>query len=360
MRKFILKTILFSIPILASFFANTFWGAKNKGDLIRMGYLYDNTGHYRDIFKNDFSSELKYVDFSNQKRKLKPKYKIFTIGDSFSQQGNSGYQNVLASDSYMSLLHFNSWGNPFEILNGVIKGDILDSIKVDYIILQSAERYMVERGTNFDSTYVINYKTAVERDREMISLVSSKELNNKKLKLFADGILKFPLYNFLYLFDDNAFFSEVYKVKLKKKRFSVEEPELLFYYEELANVISNNDSESVNYLNFELNRLAFDLSKRGIKLIVLISPDKFDIYYSDIEDKIHYPKPIFFESFKRLPKEYVYIDTKELLLNAIGLKNDIYYFDDTHWSPYAVQIISENIKEIINQDKLGIIPIPQR
>lgn len=351
MRKFILKTILFSIPILALFLANTFLGAKDKGDLIRMGYLIDKTEDYRDIFKGNFSSEQKFVDFSNQNKQHKLKYTIFSIGDSFSQQGNFGYPNYLASDSSISLLHFNSWGNPLEILNGVINGDILDSIEVDYVILQSVERYIVQRARKLDTTYVIDFRQAAERDRKSIISLEKKELSNQKVTLFTNAVIKFPLYNFLYLYDDNAFFSEVYKVKLTNKVFSVEENELLFYFDELSIINSNNNLRSLENLNIELNRLSARLNKRGIKLIVLISPDKFDLYYSNIVNKEQYPKPLFFEYFNKLSKNYIYIDSKELLLDAVSSKKDIYYFDDTHWSPFAVQIIAESIKEKIKQDR---------
>lgn len=334
-----------------AFLSNAFFGAKDKGDLLRMGYLIDNTGHYRDIFKKAFSLEKKYIDFSNQNKKVMPKYTIFTIGDSFSQQGKFGYQNYLASDSSISLLHFNSWGNPINVLNSVINGDILDSIDVDYIILQSAERYVVERASKLDSTYALNFRRAVERDQKSIISVQKEELANQKIKLFSDAVVKFPLYNFLYMFDDNAFYSEVYRVKIKNKVFSVEENELLFYFEELSNISRNNNIGSINKLNIELNRFSIRLARKGIKLIVLISPDKFDIYYSDIENKEKYPKPEFFDCFNRLSKKYIYFDTKELLLEAVNSKSDIYFFDDTHWSPFTAQLIAEKIKENIDSDK---------
>ncbi len=351
MRKFIFKTILFCIPILAAFLSNVFLGAKDKGDLIRMGYLLDKTGNYRDIFKEAFSSEQKFVDFSSQNMQHKPKYTIFTIGDSFSQQGNFGYQNYLASDSSISLLHFNSWGNPLEILNGVINGDILDTIKVEYIIVQSVERNIVQRAHNLDSTYVIDFRKATERDWKSIISLEKNKLSNQKITLFSDAVIKFPLYNFLYLYDDNAFFSEVYKVKLTNKSFSLEENELLFYFDELININSNNNLKSIQNLNNELNRLSLRLNKKGIKLIVLLSPDKFDIYYSNVVNKEQYPKPLFFDYFNKLSKKYIYIDSKELLMDAISSKKDIYFFDDTHWSPFAVQIIAESIKEKIKQDR---------
>jgi hypothetical protein len=86
---------------------------------------------------------------------------------------------------------------------------------------------------------------------------------------------------------------------------------------------------------------------KGVKLIVLPSPDKFDLYYDYIINKDEYPKPLFFEQIKIINKDYIYLNSKEILSEAINNKKDIYFYDDTHWSPWASQIIANEIAEIV-------------
>ena len=78
-------------------------------------------------------------------------------------------------------------------------------------------------------------------------------------------------------------------------------------------------------------------------------PDKFDFYYDFITDKSKYPKPLFFSYFDNIEnRDYVYLDTKAILSNNIEYLKDIYFYDDTHWSPWAHQIIAKELESIVN------------
>jgi hypothetical protein len=79
----------------------------------------------------------------------------------------------------------------------------------------------------------------------------------------------------------------------------------------------------------------------------LISPDKYDLYYDFVVDKKELPKPVFFDNFKPLKKEYIFIESKAILYNYVKKQKDLYYYDDTHWSPVASKIIANNIKKQI-------------
>jgi len=79
----------------------------------------------------------------------------------------------------------------------------------------------------------------------------------------------------------------------------------------------------------------------------LPSPDKYDIYYDYIINKSKYPKPLFLEYLAEMQKNYLYVDSKKILSNSIKQKKDIYYYDDTHWSPFAAKIISDELSKLI-------------
>ncbi|HEM48848.1 MAG TPA: hypothetical protein ENO27_01425, partial [Caldithrix sp.] len=127
--------------------------------------------------------------------------------------------------------------------------------------------------------------------------------------------------------------------------FSVGKNELLFYYAALDAVKENNDGKKIALLNNILNELSQRLKANGIQLIVLPCPDKYDVYYDYIFDK-RYPKPLFFDYLNRMDKDYLYINSKAILTEAIKFQKDIYFFDDTYWSPWASKLISEKISRL--------------
>ena len=92
------------------------------------------------------------------------------------------------------------------------------------------------------------------------------------------------------------------------------------------------------------------LSQKGITLIVLPSPDKYGVYYEFIQNKANYPRPLFFDQMDGMEKDYIYINSKKILTNAVNNKRDIYFFDDTHWSPWGSKLIARELATIISSN----------
>lgn len=347
MKKFILKTAAFILPfVLLSLFPMFFYSAA-KGDLLRMGYLPDNNGSDRmTIFKKEFERKSHFTTISEIDLNTRSKYTVLTIGDSFSEQGNTGYQDYLAEKSNATVLHFDRFlhDNPIETLYGILNGDLLDKVKVKYIILQSVEREFVSRSNKPDSTQIVLRETLSKKIKSHRKF-KVKESNEEQF--FSKATFRFPLYNICYNFDDNAYFSKTYQVKTKKSLFSNSNPELLFFTDDIEKVTTNNEEAYLATLNTELNNLSEKLRKKGIKLIVLPCPDKYDLYYDFIVDKTQYPKPLFFERLGKMPKDYLYVNSKEVLGKAVKTQKDIYFYDDTHWSPIASEFIADELAKII-------------
>ncbi len=352
MKKFIVKIVLFSLPIAFLYLFTLVFYATDKGDLIRVGYIIDK-GDYRSIFKEELERKILFTKVSSINLKAPKKYTVLTIGDSFSEQFGFGYKNYLAQKSTISVLHLDSFlsGNPIQTLYGLLNGNVLDKIKVNYIILQSVEREFVIRGKNVDVGKIISINSldkGIKKNNYSNSINKFKNAKSK-YKFPFNRMIKFPLQNILYLFDDNAYHSDCYKVKTKENLFSVKTNNLLFLSTDLSNVKVNNDIKATALLNDELNDLSKKLSMRGIKLIVLPSPDKFDLYYDHIIDNKKYSRPLFFENFEKLPKTYLYINSKKILKEQMKYQKDIYFYDDTHWSPLASKIIANELEKVIRK-----------
>lgn len=79
------------------------------------------------------------------------------------------------------------------------------------------------------------------------------------------------------------------------------------------------------------------------------SPNKFSIYYPYIEENLErYKKPIFFELLGPNEKYYDYVNFKNILGEAIKVKKDIFFYENTHWSPIASKIIAQELVKRIN------------
>ena len=59
--------------------------------------------------------------------------------------------------------------------------------------------------------------------------------------------------------------------------------------------------------------------------------DKYNLY-SDYVVNNPYPRSIFFEKLRMLPKKYFFIDTKAILAAKLCKgEKDVFYADETHW-----------------------------
>ena len=337
MKKIIFKSSLFILPFFISYFASNILGSSNKGDLLRIGNLIDNTENYRDVFNSTIYNKTLYTSFSELRKNDTTKFDILTIGDSGSQQHVGGYQNYLEKNGF-KVLHYNKSVNSLQILHNLITSKFLDSLNLKYILIESSERYFFNRLKHTftkKSIYFVNDKN------------SPTNSQNNHPSFFSSSIVGFPMFNLLHELDDNAYFSQVYKVKTSKPLFSCGNQDLLFLQEDLTFLEINNNINNLKHLNTVLNTLTERLKSRNIKLIVLPFPNKYSLYYDYIIDKKSYPKPMFFDYFSSLEKKYIYIDTNGILKRNILKKKDIYFYDDSHWSPIASEIIANEITKTL-------------
>lgn len=350
MKKLIIKTSFFVIPFLLLFVVTQSFHKKDKGDLLRLGYIYDTNNYdVKVLFKKYFDRTKDYKQVSEINLDTINTYDFVSIGDSFSTQGPIGYQNCMVHNTNIKLLDIDRdlYDSPLQGLYDLINGGFFDNNKTKYVILQNVERGFVERGKSISKTNKFTIDSLkqifIKKNKEKLEKEHEKK---PKDQFFSKENIRFVMYNFNYLYDDNANVSQTYKVNTTKNLFSVSDHKLLFFEDDVKVLNSNNDKLLIENLNNELNVLSDILTKMNIQLIVLPSPDKYDIYYDYIVNKEKYEKPIFFDHFNTLKKRYLYINSKEILAKAIKSKEDVYFYDDTHWSPIASELIADEILRI--------------
>ena len=358
LSQFITLGVIFILIIL--FIQKTTYQISG-GDLNRIGKV-SFPKRYKKFY--DSNEKLHYADLADINLKEKPDIDILIFGDSFCKMGRNGLPNYLAKESGKNIIntHFD-YGklgaqHPLEAIYLLLNGGFFDSTKVRYVLLQSVVRNwnkMLSRNENA----ILKYESFIQKKpypsvssyESYLKIHSVEEHLNffQKHKRELDNSIKFILFNFLYIFNHNAFgLSPIHVFKLDKNLFSEKNNILLVLGQDINNMKGFNLIAS-NQLNEKLNTLANNLSKKNIKLIFVPTANKYDIYHSHIQQTHDYKKSNYFQLFKNKKKEYIYIDTDEILTNVIKSGElDLYLADDSHWSHKAADIVSKNILSKIN------------
>lgn len=348
MKKLLIKTSILVIPIFLIYILKENFYSKEKGDLFRMGYIFD-TKEYNsiDIFRSYYKKKI-YKDVSEINLNQVNSFDIISIGDSYSEQVEVGYQNYTMLGSNKKVLNIDRklYDSPIQVLNNLLNGDFFKTNKTKYVILQNAEREFVKRSLEVPKNMSFTIDSIKKKQVKNNIKKEEKKAEKKPNDFFSKEMVRFVMYNFNYMLDDNAFVSQTYKVNTTKNLFSVSENNLLFYNDDIIALKLNNDKKRIQNLNDELNFLADRLSKLDIKLIVLPAPDKYDLYYDYIVNKEKYEKPILLDYLFTLKKKYIYLNSKKVFSEAIKKEKDVYFYDDTHWSPKASKLIASEILRI--------------
>lgn len=348
----ILLFVVYNFIVWNFFTKDILYNEKNmiSGDLARTSYL-SSFAYTRKTEVN-----LKKQHISNAEYNFE-KIDIITIGDSFSN-GNVGgenpyYQDYLATKKDLNVLNLhiiNNTRNYIETVYVLLNSGFLEKADVKYVLIECVQRttsesFVITADKNKTLTLeelseLYNFSTVNNKPAENIALPPKEFINN--------GNFKFLIYNLLYNFSDHAFISKVNKQKLNKQLFSLKEGNDLLFYETDLKSINKNSFEKLTIVNENFNKLAKKLKEKKIKLIFMPAVNKYDLYSSFIINN-KYPLDPFFDRMRILEKDYIFIDTKKILLKQLTKgEKDIYYIDDTHWSYKGSDVVTDDIISKLN------------
>ena len=307
------------------------------GDLGRLGGI--PFGPYDTIFKvPDFLYTENIMDYESLKN-----VEILTIGDSFSQGYQIGYQNFIGR--YLNKKVSNIAISGVTTINAVktlLEKGMIPKCKV--LIIESVERKLIDN---------------LSKKNEIIDDITNHRFTYLQNHFFnsADTVIQNRDFNFKHLtsFYKNkiGIFDKLKELQLTVSLFTAGKySDRLFFY--TAHTDSNNDLSYTNITNTQFQNSKAKLhvlkslgKKHKIKIIILVAADKYDMYYDYIKDT---PYPInptlsYFSDFDTT----FFINSKNILLPH--LKNgekDIYRVNDTHWSVKAAEIVGNHLGIIIN------------
>jgi len=347
-RKFCLASfaffaafVLFHLATWKCFTEVLLTGKYDGGDLSRMGYQFASKC-YRKTYVDLPRRHLEMRDYSGQP------VDVLTIGDSFSMGGGRGrnpyYQDYLASYNNVTVLNMGPYPtedrvmgcSPLSTLAVLYHSGYLDAIKPRYVLIESLETLAPARfGRHLTWERNVDFSTVVrfyaEHPFDWPAL--------PKVFFINKGNFSFYWHKLLYLFSDNAHGKQVYQRDLDRSLFSVANSRRLLFYDFDLHILPFMTPESISQVNDTMNRVADILANKGIRLIFMPVVSKYDLYSEFIVDN-PYPKNAFFDELRTLPKRYIFIDTKAILLAAVRRgEKDIFFADDTHWSWKAADTV---------------------
>lgn len=347
MRNFITRLSCIVLPFVIIYGINSIWYDVNEGDLTRIGLIYGNPSPKSRILSHSKPGKAcrQLCNWQNLQRKTD----IVTIGDSFSDQEKFGYQAYLGEYGYR-ILNVDRQAvrkNPIQTLIELSNGDFFDSVQTKYVILECVERELIQRCSklNFDR------KVLLKQLRSQFPHVARPEQPESPV-FFSKSTLTIPYVNIQHFFTDHADFSQTIRLKAKNRAlFSNSPSHLLFYQDDVLNLEIGNNAELLASSVEKLAAIAQQLEKKEITLLVLVAPDKYDIYANCIAQN-PYPKPLFFVHYGKLEKHFQNPDVYTVLKQAVGKgEKNIYYYDDSHWSPIGAQLVSRTIHQYITNPK---------
>ena len=309
---------------------------ESGGDLVRMGYIvgYNSTRPTApQPSKRHITPEQAY------KANITPD--IITIGDSFSLPNKEGnYQDWFASAHNLTIVNIPTTGNNdrFEVIDTLVRAlndGTIEKLRPRYVLLETVEREAIGRLARY-----INFSVATPKPSS--STMAAPAAANKNIMSFInDGNFKLVLYNLQYSFFDRAYGSKAIIAELTQPFFSSNKSNKLIFYRHDMKAAPQSNPVSIRDLNNNLNALAAILETKGCQLVFMPAPDKLTLYRPFLRNKNKYPESTFFEELRKLPKNYRFIDTKEILLKELTTgSQDLYHQGDTHWTWKAATAIS--------------------
>ena len=338
MKRFLIKLSYLVLPIyllmLGLVVYVTFY-ISPRADVSDLGYLAlipFGAEYGQMISKNEMKDTL-FIIVKNTEELRNIHVNVLTVGDSFSQQGSAGYQNYMPGEGIsVANCRRSLYENPIQYACNILDWGVVDSTNIDVLVVEVVERdFAIDIG-NFGENKI----EVPEPDSTSDKVVGSA--NVWSLLRARD----FVLYRY-------AGRSPVYTFDLKRDFFSSREPNKLYVYDRDINnglTIDENLRPKVKEVFDLLTRKAHD---RGIKLMLMMPVDKYDLYQDYITDNPYPPKRVnedVREIFGDIPEVMLCKYCLQPLLDK-GEK-DVFLFDNTHWSYKGSEAVGKELCRRVN------------
>lgn len=335
MKNFLLKLSYTVLPLWLFFiglvlYISLYVVPNASGDLGKLGLIPFGYQYEQNLF-NDTLDSIYFCNIEKREEINNIHADVLTIGDSFSQQGIIGYQNYLCRNGFTVAncdWHIYSGLSPLQYAYNLMNSNCIDSTNVKILVVEKVEREFELAVNNFSIVENINnhvkQKQASGRSKNEWSLARARDFI-----MYRTGI-KTP----------------VYRANLDSDFFNSDDSRKLYFISAdlYHNKMDDDVKEKIIYVTDNLRKMA---AQKGIRLVLLVAVDKYDLYQNHIVSN-KYPKKTIMEDLKLIyGNSSDVLLTKEYLLPLIEKgEKDIFLYNDTHWSHKASMQIA---KELCNR-----------
>lgn len=320
MRKFIVKLLYVSIPIICVVGYYAYKYPTMTGDLGRLGNIsFGKTyGEKFTKYPCDSSYTIDVTLFED----ITDTLPILVIGDSFSQRRE--YVHFMSSELQQKVQLLISKQlivgySPEEVLLSLLREQ---KVLPPIILVESVERIYVER-----------LKSLSLSNSEKIVLENKKQNTTsflQKMREYYKNIIGLEQKK-----------SPILHEKLLDNLFTCNKLEYDLYFISGDTVQYSREDYSKAYK--KLDTLFSLANARNITLYYMVAADKYDVYKSKIVNNSYPLKQNIMrpDDYKWKDRFYFSKDTLDILIRK-GIK-DVYYCNDTHWSPIGAKAVGEAI-----------------
>jgi hypothetical protein len=284
------------------------------------------------ISKNEMKDTL-FIIVKNTEELRNIHVNVLTVGDSFSQQGSAGYQNYMPGEGIsVANCRRSLYESPIQYACNILDWGVVDSTNIDVLVVEVVERDFAINIGNFGENKI----EVPEPESTSDKVVGSA--NVWSLLRARD----FVLYRY-------AGRCPVYTLDLKRDFFSSREPNKLYVYDRDINNGLTIDEALRPKVKDVFDLLTRKAHERGIKLVLMMPVDKYDLYQDYITDNPYPPKRVnedVREIFGDIPEVMLCKYCLQPLLDK-GEK-DVFLFDNTHWSYKGSEAVGKELCRRVN------------
>lgn len=270
-------------------------------------------------------------------------YPYITVGDSFSQQGQNGYQPRLSYLLGAPVANVPCPGSmsPFDLFTALLQADALHPGQT--VIIENVERSLLGRLSHIDwqARYSPEPEPAAKPAGKKKATAKEPFLNRylSWLRLsagFHNPVTRFRLQKPLFTHPRFASTLHVYNSP------SIQDGDLMWSH--IPDVWYPEAQE-------QLDSLISVSQAHGIQMILLIAADKYDSYEPWIQSR-HVPNPTLEQM--QFPRQV--FNSRDCLRKIIGRGAlDVYKLNNTHWSALGADMVADTL--YAKMKDLGYLPL---
>ncbi|MDE6283094.1 MAG: hypothetical protein K2L97_03790 [Muribaculaceae bacterium] len=325
--RFLRKTIIGGIPlgillgVICYFYF--FLRPQMVGDLGELGKIIFDRAYTERMYQPVLSNDMPLLYAPGDTLQS-----VVTVGDSFTQQRPNGYQSFLSEIIAQPITNISikRGTTPEQALSDMINSGFFDGqSQVEWVILETVERELVDRWLMLDTTSTVK-QFAIEVNPP--SAGDGGDSRGFAGRIFKQGIDWLKIVSGLEE-------SPVKSVRLSRDCFTEpgKEDMLYFYVSDLGR-LSVTDKELAEVTK-RIESMRHRLALRGIKMLFMVAPDKYELYQHLAVDNPHPVRQLGQQLLQLDSLGYVVNPLPELTRMTDAGEQDIFMADDSHWSPKA-------------------------